>query len=247
MQMDFTDSITETLNFRDTFMADTRYSFTPQFLRGAAIFARRAHKIDADAISEELRSEYVACVVGAVTQAAAALEAEISEVLIHGPGHHLGSNGVDASARDFLLPLAGTIDGEPTLRRYDLVLHCLRKPPFDRGAYPYQVADLLTRLRNELIHYKSKWGEQLDGVKVFSRLEQLGFDKPAFMSPHANFFPQRCLSASLASWSVMTGVHFINAFYSNLNIASPLSAHAEYLTVPPVRYVSLTSAPAALR
>ena len=216
----------------------TRYSFTAQFLRGGAIFARRAHEIEtsADASgSEELRSEHGACVVGAVTQAAAALEAEISEVLIHGPGHHLGSNGVDVPARDFLLPLADTIDGEPTLRRYDLVLHLLRKPAFDRGAYPYQVAYLLTRLRNELIHYKSKWGEQMDRETFFSRLEQLRFDKPAFMSPHTNFFPHRCLSASLASWSVTTGVEFINAFYRNLTIASPLFAHAQYLTVPAPR------------
>lgn len=221
-----------------TATADTRYSFTAQFLRGGAIFARRAHEIEADAdasVSEQLRSEHRAYVVGAVTQAAAALEAEISEVLIHGPGHHLGSN-VDATGRDFLLPLADTIYREPTLRRYDLVLHCVRKPPFERGAYPYQVADLLTRLRNELIHYKSKWGEQMDGVNVFSRLEQLGFDKPAFMSPHANFFPHRCLSASLASWSVTTGVEFINAFYHNLTIANPLIAYARDVAVPPPRY-----------
>jgi hypothetical protein len=204
----------------------TRYSFTAQFLRGAAIFARRAHEIDArpDAsISDELRSEHDACVVGAITQAAAALEAEISEVLIHGPGHHLGSNGLDAPGRDFLLPLADTIDSEPILLRYDLVLHLLRKPVFDRGAYPYQVADILIRLRKELIHYKSKWGEQMDGAKIFSRLEQLRFDRPAFTSPHTNFFPHRCLSASLASWSVTTGVEFINAFYHNLTITSTSS------------------------
>ncbi len=85
--------------------ADTRYSFTAQFLRGGAIFARRAHEIEASAsVSEELRSEHVACVVGAITQAAAALEAEIYEVLIHGPGHHLGSNGINTTARGFLLP-----------------------------------------------------------------------------------------------------------------------------------------------
>src|SRR5258706_10562543 len=83
--------------------ADTRYSFTAQFLRGGAIFARRAHEIETSAnVSEELRSEHVACVVGAVTQAAAALEAEIYEILTHGPGHHLGSNGINATARDFL-------------------------------------------------------------------------------------------------------------------------------------------------
>jgi hypothetical protein len=218
--------------------ADTRYSFTAQFLRGGAIFAHRAHEIEAtpdDSVSEELKSEHRATVVGAITQAAAALEAEIWEVLNHGPGHHLGSNGVDALARDFLLPLADVIDAERTLRRYELVLHLLRKPTFNRGAYPYQETDLLIKLRNELIHYKSKWAEQMDREKFFSRLEQLGFDKPAFMSPYTNFFPHRCLSASLASWSVTIGAAFINSFYDKLAIASPLAANAQYLAVPPPR------------
>ena len=220
-------------------MLSTRYSFTAQFLRGAAIFAHRANEIEASAegpTSEEFQSEHRACVVGAITQAAAALDAEISEVLIHGPGHHLGSDGIELPARDFLFPLAKTIDGERTLRRYDLVLHLLRRPALEQGASPYQIADLLTRLRNELVHYKSKWGEEMDGARLFARLEQLGFDKPTFMSPHTNFFPQRCLSASLASWSVTTGVEFINTFYHNLAIASPLIAHAQYLKVPPPRY-----------
>jgi hypothetical protein len=95
-------------------IASTRYSFTAQFLRGATILARRAHEIDGTSISEELQSEHMACVVGAITQATAALEAEISEVTVHGPGHHLGSNGINAAERDFLLPLAKTIDSEPT-------------------------------------------------------------------------------------------------------------------------------------
>jgi hypothetical protein len=75
----------------------------------------------------------------------------------------------------------------------------------------------------------------MDGAKLFSTLEQLRFDKPVFVHANGNFFPQRCLSGSLASWSVTTSVAFINAFYHNLAIASPLSAHAKYLTVPPIR------------
>jgi hypothetical protein len=51
-----------------------------------------------------LKLVYVACVVDAVIPAAAALEAEISEVLLHGPSHHLASNGQIATARDFLSP-----------------------------------------------------------------------------------------------------------------------------------------------
>lgn len=220
----------------------TRYSFTAQFLRGSAIFARRAHEIETGndaSTSEELQSEHLACVVGAITQAAAALEAEISEVLIHGPGHHLGSNGINLAARDFLMPLAEIIDREPSLERYPLVLHLLGKPTLDRGANPYQIADLLTRLRNELIHYKSRWGEQMDRGKVFSRLEQMKFDKPAFVSKHMNFFPHRSLSASLASWSVTTGFEFITAFYKNLGIASPLEAQAKYFDVPPPRVLKI--------
>jgi hypothetical protein len=207
----------------------TRYSFTPQFLRGGAIFTRRAHEIEpsADAsTSEELQSEHTACVVGAITQSAAALEADISEFLIHGRG----ANGLDAKARDFLS--TEEVDRKPTLCKYNLVLDLLHKPPRKRGERPYQDADLLIRLRNELIHYKSKWGEQMDREKVFSRLEQLRFDKPVFIHPSLNFFPHRCLSASLASWSVTTSVEFIDAFYRNLDTTSPLIAHTPYLTVP---------------
>ncbi len=219
----------------------TRYSFTAQFLRGAAIFARRADELEDEgaSISDDAKSEYRACIVGAVTQATAALEAEISEVTNYGPGHHLGSNGLDAAARDFLAPLAEIIDREQTVRRYDLVLHLLRKPPFDKGAQPYQDASLLVRLRNELIHYKSKWGEQMDQERLFASLEQLRFDKPSFMPlGSTNFFPHRCLSTSLASWSVTTSANFIDTFYSRLSIASPLTAHSAHLTVPPIRFAT---------
>ncbi len=78
----------------------------------------------------------------------------------------------------------------------------------------------------------------MDRAKVFARLQQLKFDRPTFMSPHTNFFPHQCLSASLASWSVTTGVDFINVFYSNLAVASPLIAHAAHLIVPRPRPLS---------
>jgi len=93
----------------------------------------------------------------------------------------------------------------------------------------------LIKLRNELIHYKSKWDSSMNDRKLFEQLEKLGFDKPTFVSPLANFFPHRCLNASLASWTVTTGVAFINGFYGELGIVSPLVAHAAHLTVPSPR------------
>ncbi len=55
--------------------ATTRYSFSAQFLRGAAIFARRAHEIEElETTSEDEQAEHRAFVVGAITQATASLE-----------------------------------------------------------------------------------------------------------------------------------------------------------------------------
>jgi hypothetical protein len=221
-----------------TVTAQLRYSFTAQFIRGSAIFATHAHKIESDgvaAVSEDVQAEHRSYIVSAVVQCAAALEAEISEVARHGPGHHLGSNGLDAAAHTFLQPLVDVIDDQPTLHRYELILHLLRRPAIDRGAYPYQSADLLIKLRNELIHYKSKWGPEMEREKLFARLQKLRLEKPPFMSPNTNFFPHQCLSASLGSWCVTAAVTFINDFYAKLGVASPLKPHEAHLVVPSPR------------
>lgn len=222
-------------------MADTRYSFTAQFLRGAALFARRAHEIEATAaasqpVAEEVVTEHRAYVVAAIMQSVAALESEAYEMLEHGPGNHLGSNGMDVVSRDFLRPLADMIDDQRTLRRYELILHLLEKDPLDREGQIYEFADLLVKLRNELVHYKSKWGQQMEGQKLFKRLEDLRFEEPPFMSDNTNFFPHKCLSASCASWAVSTVTAFLNAFYPLLGFPSPLEPHKEALAVPPIRH-----------
>ena len=124
--------------------ADSRFSFTAGFLVGAFAMARHADAIEARPaadIDEDARLEHRSLVVSAIMQAAAGIEAEIAEVAMYGPGHHLGSNGVDVVARDFLQPLAEVIDDQnPALRRYALVLHLLRKPALDQGLQPWQHA-----------------------------------------------------------------------------------------------------------
>jgi hypothetical protein len=72
----------------------------------------------------------------------------------------------------------------------------------------------------------------MERQKLFDRLLQLRLEKPPFMSVHTNFFPHQCLSASLASWCVITAGAFINDFYAKLGVASPLKAHEEHLVVP---------------
>lgn len=212
-----------------TAVGDTRYSFTGQFLHAAKLFAMKAQVIEATAdtaVSTKILVEHRGYVVAAVMQSVAALEAEVYEVLNHGPGHHLGSNGIDIASRDFLLPLADLIDGQDILTRYELVLHVLKKSPMKRDAQPSQDASLLVRLRNEVVHYKSQWGAELERKKLYKGLQQLGHSKPPFVLSGTNFFPHHCLSASCAQWAAKTAALFLKAFYEQLGIASPL-AHCE--------------------
>ena len=240
--------ISDGVPMEDSVQVALRFSFTASFLRGAVLFARQAREVEdttGNAADEETQYEHRAYVVSAIMQSVAALEAEISEVIRHGPGHHLSSNGTDVVSRDFLRSQADIIEREakkqkktPTLLyRYDRVLDLLKKPALNRGALPYQDAALLVKLRNEIVHYESQWGQEMERKNLFQGLENLRFEKPPFITSNQNFFPYHILSASCTSWAASTATEFINMFYSLLGFSSPLEAHMAALSsVPPVRY-----------
>ena len=220
-------------------MADLRYSFTASYLWGSAIFATHAHNIERDnpdTVSDDVRAEHRSYVSSTVFQCAAALEAEIFEILHYGPGHHLGSNGIDVKSRDFLKPLEDLKRDHATLFIYDLVLHILKKHSI-RG-HINEKAVYLFGLRNELLHYKSLWGSEMDRKKFFQKLQnQLRLEKPPFVFKNANFFPDKCLSASLASWCVRAAVDYINEFYEKIEVKSPLKAYEQRIIVPDPRTI----------
>jgi hypothetical protein len=89
------------------------------------------------------------------------------------------------------------------------------------------------KLRNELVHYKSKLGEQMDRQKLFERLKQLRHASPPFLPKegHMNFFPHHCLSAACAAWSVNTAVAMIDEFFRLLGTPSLLDSYRDGLSV----------------
>ena len=221
------------MTFSLTFSADVRYTFTGQFLEAATLFARRARLIEGmpDAeLSEELRAEHRGLVSAAVMQCAAALETEAGEICVYGPGSHLGSNGTNHSAQQFLTPIAEVIDSQETLRRFELILHLLQRPALDRGHRPYQSAALVVRLRNETTHYKSKWGQDMESSKLFASLKGLRHNPPPFISPNTNFFPHQCLSADCAAWAVNSTVAFLDAVYDKLGVPSRFETYRPRVT-----------------
>lgn len=221
MNIELATKVTEKIKLGDTASADTRYTFTVQFLQGSAIFVRRLRKLEqAETWSEEDQTEHRALASAVVMQCAAALETETHEVAVHGPGAHLGSNGVDSEAQRFLEPIAAIIDRQSTLDRFALILHLLEKGKLNTGAESYENASLVVRLRNEITHYKSLWGEQMERSKLFSRLESKHHRPPPFTDPSMNFFPLRCLSADCAEWALSSTVAFLEHFYVALGVPS---------------------------
>lgn len=211
------------MRFNSSATADTRFTFTGQFLEASAMFVRRARALESlasDQVDDAARCEHRGLVCSVIMQSAAALETEAHETCVHGPGAHLGSNGTDAAARDFLVPVAEFVDDQSALERFDLILHLLKKPSLDRGANPYQSAALVVRLRNELVHYKSRWGAEMERNKLQAALRSLGHRPPPFSDASMNFFPHRCLSADCAAWSLASVVAFLESFYRALGVPS---------------------------
>ena len=207
-----------------TLNADVRTSLTGQFLMAAAMQVRAAEEFESRPSAEVTENDTVAhrgFVVGAIMQSTAALECEVWELTAYGHGHHLGSNGTDTAARDFLVPIAEVIDSQSVLERYQLVLHLLKKTPLNRGEQPWQDTALVVRLRNELVHYKSRWGEELDRTGLLRALQSKKHPKPPFVLS-SNFFPYECLSAACASWTARSCVAFLDSFYASLGFPGRL-------------------------
>lgn len=205
-----------------------------QFLMAAAMQARSAAEIESreqDSVTEDDQIAHRGFVVGAIMQATAGLECEIWEVMTYGPGHHLGSNGIDFEARNFLHPIAETIDNGSVLERYGLILHLLRKKGLSKGDQPWQDAALVIRLRNELVHYKSRWGSELERSGFLRTLQDKRHSAPPFIQAGANFFPRKCLSASCAAWCVRSCVAFMDAFYVNLGFPGRLDPYRTRLSL----------------
>ena len=182
-------------------------------------------------VDEEIRSQHLAFVTAAIMQSTAALESEVWQITRYGPGQHLGTKGTDLVAQKLLDPIKEDIDDMKVLRRYEVILHLLGKEQVDRGAKPYQQADLLIRLRNELVHYKSESGPEMDRKGLYTSLKNLRHKKPPFVQGNVNYFPFECLSAECAQWAWTSAVAFLDEFSEKLGKPCVLDGYRDQLSV----------------
>lgn len=229
---------------------DSRFTFTGQFLEASSIFVRRLRAIETSAspeVDEETRREHMGLVCTVIMQCAAALETEAHEICMHGPGSYLGTGGTDKHARDFLSPVGEIIDRLRPLYRFDMILHLLEKPSLEKGSHPYQSAALVVRLRNELVHYKSRWGVDMESNKLHAALQLLQHKPPPFIDRNSSFFPHLCLSADCAAWALKSTVAFLENVYESLGVPSRFESYRSRLDPDIATPLIDTSNPSKMR
>jgi hypothetical protein len=203
-----------------------RFNFTYHFLVGAASLTKLAKEIDNKGLkaSHEEKIQHIGYVSGAIMQSVAALESEVWTLYHHGVGHHLGSNGIDKIASEALKIVYDDIEKFSTLSKYNLALKLTRQRKLNFGIQPMQDAALLISLRNEITHYKSLMTEQLENKTLFDTLKKKDSKSPSFYEGKGgNFYPLHCLTYRRSEWALNTAILFLEHFYHELEIQSPLS------------------------
>jgi hypothetical protein len=210
--------------------------FSRDHLGSAITFTRQCARIEETAagLSEEEKSEprkelrYFAS--AAFVTATAFLEAAVNETFAVAGETSAADMSVgkdlkpeDRTSLDRLRPFTNRMS---LLEKYELALAALAKPPFDRGASPYQEASSLVKVRNALIHYVPEWatgGAEEDAKGIAALLKGRFVENPLTGAGNP-FFPDKCLGSGGAAWATKSALSFADEFFSRLNV-TPSHAH----------------------
>lgn len=203
----------------------------------ACTLSRHCGRLEAEytaTAGEGSPAEHMAYATGSVIASFCFLEASINEFYATAGREDLqssgGYGGLDAGDLRVIAQVAETVEKLPTLARFRLALTVLRRPLLDPGTQVHADADLLRRLRNELVHYTPRrrpadTGESdgvLDTTRMVEQLRQRGFAPSAFYADSSNaYFPQKCLGHGCTTWAWKTALAFADAFHTHLGITPP--------------------------
>jgi hypothetical protein len=199
-----------------------KHSLSKQHVRGARLLAAKASEIESRGlpIPETVLVEHRACVMGSIMSAVAALEASINELFLEvRDAEPRTTDTLDERGSGLMVALWAETERLPILEKYQRALLFCGRPSFARGQAPFQDADSLVKLRDNLVHYKPEWNDE-EG-RHQSMMLRLKDKFP--LNPTAEgdlWFPHQCLSAGCASWATQVAAAFLNDFCVRLGVPS---------------------------
>jgi hypothetical protein len=158
--------------------------------------------------------------VALITSAVCYMECRINEFWLEVLNNGINSQGLTAPQKKQFKEMAARVDWKwnrkSILDKYQLALETLGLPVFAKGSHPFQTADSLVLLRNEIVH-NVPWGiELLEGKrmgkqsKLEARLQMLIRKCP--YEGLKIFFPENCLHQACAEWASKTSQEFVDDF-----------------------------------
>ncbi|MCK4393406.1 hypothetical protein KAX17_10925 [Candidatus Bipolaricaulota bacterium] len=186
---------------------------------------RQQHPCPRDAVEAYARSHpsgpanmSLSYTIGAVVLSCSAVEARINELFFEAKDDVPRSeHGVFSG-----LARAGFALQYGVLERYQVALLSACSDPLDTGAQPYQDVHLLFRLRNCLVHFEPRWGEEQKEGSAYKALTEGLRSRRLHENPLVDtdypFFPMRCLSYDCARWAVRASHAFVHEFLRRMGL-----------------------------
>jgi hypothetical protein len=186
--------------------------------------------------------QHNSAVLSSVVSAAAFIEACINEFFQDAQDRHgLTGDGYLASFPSGVIEAmsatwVGTNDGSQlrALEKWQLVLIFNGRQPLDRGANPYQDAQLVMQLRNTILHFRPE-NVVVDDAHRLERLKGKFSDNGLMRGSGNPWWPDHCLGHGCAQWAARSALALTDHVCQELGISPnyKLIANAGWLGAPP--------------
>ncbi|WP_082950119.1 MULTISPECIES: hypothetical protein [unclassified Mycobacterium] len=107
------------------------------------------------------------------------------------------------------------------LSKFQVALVCGGHTRMDKGAEPFQSADVLIGLRNTLVHFKPRWwhDDNSGEGKFFTSLRDKLAGRENRQPPTQPWFPNRVLGAGCADWACESVIAFAREWHGRMGLA----------------------------
>jgi hypothetical protein len=177
-----------------------------------------------------------AYVTSSILSSAAFLEAMINELFQDAHDGHQSyiapiSHTAQALMKEYWAAKELGTDRLSILDKYQIALIVAGHQPFPKGANPYQDAQVLVRLRNDLIHFKpASLSSDDELTNLASELKKRKFPGNRLMRGAGNaYFPDHALGHGCAEWALAAATRLADQFSSTMNI----TPNYQRVTFPP--------------
>ena len=205
-----------------------RSYLSSQLLWVAEDEARRAAEIEEGWVDDGSGSAFSirhrGSVLSSIVMSAMFLEATVNELYQDAHDDYTHEDAyvtpLDERTRRMMKEAWATTQGRglTTLDKYQLILACAGGAPLDRGAQPFQDAQLVVQLRNVLVHYQP----EIIFVDDTHRLEEKlrgKFPENSLMARSGNpWWPSKCLGAGAAMWAARSACAFADRVMADLGL-----------------------------